>query len=410
MVRFFSVVGTKNATMPYCMTCGVLLQDGTQCSCEQLIVHNHVLAYCQAFLQINSVNVVARAVATYFTENDMIDARKLLKDKFNTKLVGLEISKYESRRTTADRRSTVMYAQDLTEAVYKLMEGDENIQFVTFDLRKLPLLQADTTDDRSIGERLLYLEKKLIRMEDTNDELHKQHDSRISKTEQELHKMKDDGKSYRHMHTDNVTLNTNVRPNTPNDPAIPSTSAWKTPLQLNTNNAFRSTQPAVRSAVEGQSDSSQVGTNTGDWQIPREHRRREIRNNSQPVKRNQNKRIQGTASGTGVKAGPGPNRDIWVCNVDKEVSDEDMKRFIEEGGSEKVGRVTVRLWEPRYKPEWDSKRFRLTIPLCDYEKVFTAEFWPENVWIKKYWVDFKKEREQPVKEDKAGSEAATENE
>ena len=102
--------------------------------------------------------------------------------------------------------------------------------------------------------------------------------------------------------------------------------------------------------------------------------------------------LQGSAAGTRFKAGLGPNRDLWIYNVDYEMQDDDLKKFIEEGGSNMSGKVHVRRWEPRYNPGWDTKRFRLTIGLNDYERVFTSEFWPQDIWVRKYWVNFEKER------------------
>ena len=78
-------------------------------------------------------------------------------------------------------------------------------------------------------------------------------------------------------------------------------------------------------------------------------------------KNRQNQGIQRTADGTQVKAGPGPNRDLWIYNVDKTMEDEQLRKFIEDGGSSKAGKVHIRLWEPRYQAQWDTKKFRLTI-------------------------------------------------
>ena len=367
------------------MNCGIDLNNGAECNCE--IVYNHVLAYCQAFLHNTDVNTVAKAAGSYFSEYDLMEARKLLKTKFTPQLAGLEISKTESRRSTPQRSSSAMIAQDITDAVYKLMDTNMNIQFVTLDLKKLPILQPFSVVERSVAEKVLSLEKKLQKMEEMNEEMINEQNSRISRVERGLQCTNERNGKHK--------LHENEFPSLPNKttdvPHIGLATPWNTPLSLNggANGQHSRSKQGPQRVESTQNESSD---NTGEWQIPREHRKRENRSNIKTTSDGiqHPRRIQGTATGTGVKAGPGPSHDLWVCNVDKDTDDEDMKKFIEEGGSNKSGKVTVRLWEPRYKPEWDNKRFRLTIPLCDYNRVFNAEFWPENVWIKKYWVDLNK--------------------
>ena len=105
---------------------------------------------------------------------------------------------------------------------------------------------------------------------------------------------------------------------------------------------------------------------------------------------------------------------VWPITWHYEMQDDDLKKFIEEGGSNRSGKVHVRLWEPRYNPEWDTKRFRLTIGLSDYDRVFTSEFWPQDIGVRKYWVNFDKERNKKdtaTSQDRAvGGTAAAERE
>ena len=75
------------------------------------------------------------------------------------------------------------------------------------------------------------------------------------------------------------------------------------------------------------------------------------------------------------------------------MADADLRTSIENGGCTKKSKVVVRQLEPRYEEHWDSKSFHLTIPLSHYEDVFSEEFWPENIWLKKYWVNLKKKPE-----------------
>ena len=379
--------------MPFCGTCGIDFQSGATCSCENNVVHNHVLAYCQTFLNNEDVNSVAKAVEIYFSEMDLINARRILRNKFFTQLASLEISKVETRRSSAQRTCSAMNAQDITDAVYKLTKDNEDIQFVTYELRKLPILQPHSVLERSIAERVLFLEKKLMQMEESNEAVVKEHDTRINRAERELQRIND---NKRQQDRPRDTLLGGDFPSLPTRSTDSLyASACKNSIPDNMDNSKQYGQSEA-------DDGAQADTNRNDdngWQVQRNSRKRTVAN-SNPQQTKKKFRIQGTATGTGMKGGPGPNRDLWVCNVDKDISDEDMKTFVEQGGSQKSGKVNVRLWEPRYQPHWDNKRFRLTIPLCDYERVFNAEFWPEQVWIKKYWVDLKKEREKQAAGDK----------
>ena len=64
------------------------------------------------------------------------------------------------------------------------------------------------------------------------------------------------------------------------------------------------------------------------------------------------------------------------------MQDEELRKFIEEGGRSKSGKVHIHLWEPRYQPDWDTKKFLITIGMTDYNRVYTSEFWPQDIWVR----------------------------
>ena len=161
-------------------------------------------------------------------------------------------------------------------------------------------------------------------------------------------------------------------------------------------------------ATSSQEASVMAGSESDDkW----EQQNRQKRKQREQTKKEGNKKtkqvIQGSAADTNFKAGSGPNRDLWIYNVDKEMKDDELRKFIEDGGSDNGEKVHIRLWEPRYEEHWDTKRFRLTIGLADYTRVFTADFWPKGILVRKYWVNLdkeRKERKERQKQDEVPSE------
>ena len=120
---------------------------------------------------------------------------------------------------------------------------------------------------------------------------------------------------------------------------------------------------------------SRPGSTDGDWQTKQKRRNRPPQG------------IKGKASDqTGnIRARQGgPNRDLWISNVDNDIDDDDLKSFIENGGSSQQGKVVVHLWEKRYNDGSDSKRFRLTIGRS--ERVYKEDFWPSDIDVRRYWL------------------------
>ena len=374
-----------------------------QCTCEDtcedndtvtVTVENHVLAYCQCYLHNLDVNMIARAMDRFFPENDLLDARKLLKEKFEGKLNGLDISKNVNRRATNQRTAAVAMASDIAEAMYKLSNEDKPPLFIVHDIRRLPMLAPDMADERSLMARVALLEKKMEKFDDwklNNEETLSQHVTRLAAVEDQL----------KHRNS-----NEKVEPALgPCQKTWPSIKSWANVADtVPPNEAQQHPLPSTSDANHGE---------RRDWLLQKHQRKQEQKKAKQTEKQNFNRKrppgIQGSATGIQFKAGQGPNRDLWIQNVDKDIDDEELKKFVEEGGSQKSGNVDVRLWKGHYEPHWKTKRFRLTIGLSDYERVFHADFWPKDIWVRKYWVNFEEERKKKSKmEEKEDTRNTTE--
>ena len=374
-----------------CFACGQrLLLDTGQCSCdnrnESGVFYNAVLAYCQAYMQKYDVNTMAKAVDTYFACEDVNTARKLMRQFFPEQLADLDIMKHETRRNTAQRPVNMINAQDITEAVYKLCNMDIGPMFVTHEIQKLPIMQPDIVDPRSQMERLALLEKKFERL----DEWRVNKDKALDK----LTPLPASTSRYSDV----------ARPRNP----IGSRTLLSDHGQVRPNGSLEassSTPPNIANIGETASNAMEMeplpsansnnNIDGGGWLTvgPRTNRSNQYSRHSGQQGNNKKRSpgIQGKAAGTSITAGGGPNRDLWVYNVGKEMQDDFLKDFIENGGSKKAKKVTIRHWEGHYKEHWDTKSFHLTIPLADYETVYSEDFWPEDIWIRKYWVNKKRD-------------------
>ena len=383
--------------MANCVKCGNDLPD-CQCSCKNCenIVFNAVLAYCQFSLENYSVVEVSKAVEQFFCNEEVAAARDMLRQLFLGRLDDLEIKKIVSRKSSPNRTCLEANASDVTEAVYHLINSVSPPRFATFDLKKLPILTAALATTRAQSEAVLLLEKKMQQVEQRlvdYGNILKQQDDKIS----ECVAHRNDQVKAR---SDGAVINVNKSRN----PVQEGQHLSLPPPMPGFGASGRQQQPSVPSwaTVTATSQISESASDTADnnqpWQIPRRERLRMQAHQKQAKgeaagqqQTNNNRRkhtacIHGSADNTQVKAGIGPNRDLWIFNVHKDMNDADLRNFIAEGGSTKENKVNIRLFEARYKKDAESKQFRLTIGLKDYEYVYKAEFWPLDVSVRKYWI------------------------
>ena len=69
-----------------------------------------------------------------------------------------------------------------------------------------------------------------------------------------------------------------------------------------------------------------------------------------------------------------------------DMNDDELKKFVENGGSSGGNNIEVRCWEARYKENYNTKCFRLTIGKSDYDRVYKEDFWPNDIYVRKYWL------------------------
>ena len=403
------------SSMAQCAKCGHNLpgEDVCMCSCENCanIVFNPVLAYCQYSLENYSVVEVTKAVEQFFCNEDVAAAREVLRRMFLDRLDDLEIKKIANRKSSTNRTCLEANASDVTEAVYQLINSITPVRFATFELKKLPLLTATLAATRTQAEVVLMMEKKIHQMEQRlveHDNQLKQHDdqfARISQTEGSVSTVGLPAAANMHQ-----TFRAGARPKTQQPTMyatemslpLPGEGFGASAKRLVTDAAKMSLPPpgegfgasAMRLATSWADVTARPPQGTDGpiedqkWEKQRSERLRLLKEsqNKMSKKRTPRTYLQGTATNTEIKAGKGPNRDLWIFNVDKDMTDEALRSYIAAGGSGKQKQINIRLFEPRYRLGAESKQFRLTIGINDFDYVYNSEFWPLDVSIRRYWL------------------------
>ena len=390
--------------MASCENCGEDLDDNggvCPCTCRNCkdFVYDHVLAYCQSYLDNCSVADVSKALEVYFNSDDVAAAREVLRRKYPTQLKESDICKVAIRRSSPNRSVVEANALDVTEAVYLLGQNDDAPKFVTFELKKLPVLSPVLAVTRTQAESVRFLEQKVRSIEDK---------LALQATAMQMHS---DELAWCRRQMENNLSSSYTRGNAnayPSSSCAPSASAHEALLAIEKNfppiAAASDKAPVTQGnelklpapwadAVKNDAGKDEDQNSSG-WHRQRHERRRLRRasggtqgSNATPTNyRRRSPALQGSASNTDVKASDGPNRDLWIFNVHKDMDDETLRKFIEDGGSNKERKVHVKLWQSRYHERHESKQFRLTISKRDYEYVYKSEFWPLHVSVRKYYL------------------------
>jgi hypothetical protein len=424
--------------------CSTCIEE--QCSKCEKTVTNSLLAYCQQLMGSCNVEEMSNAIYTHFNETMISEARQLLRDKCADLLQGHIIMTVASRRATGTRPVAEANAKDIAQAMYDIRDKDGVPIFTVKDLKDLPVIKPSTVDIQlETNQRLLMLENMVRRMcertqntEDLTSEclnrvgIYQSQTDRLVYNVQEMRTTLDthgrivnevrsqtaaiiqqqmqSRPAYSHVTQMQPQPNLSppprqLNPQTPQMQRAParmpppmSPAVTQAPLQqiaaphyapaqtvAPTRPGF-ATPPGIPPSGASNVSGGQPPANNQQQQQPRLDSA--PRNDwKQQGRRRRAPGLKGTVEGTHFKAGPSPNRDLWIFNVDQSIGDDDLKEYIAKGGNKQEKQIQIRKWEPRYQPHYSSKRFRLTIGLEDYQTVYDAEFWPKDIGVRKYWVD-----------------------
>ena len=292
--------------------------------CERCASRNSaVLAYCQCYLDNYADNEVYSAIQTHFTTDNLMIARKQLRDHWPEQLRGLPIMEVETRRNSELRQARQAVATDIVTAIRKLSESDKPPRFITIDIKQLPMVRPRSTESDT-DERLQLVENIVRRLE-----------SRINVNEDNIALLSGNYETdvKTKLHDMDKTLKSHINLQ---KPTYAEMVCNPFDLTASSNNASNRNDMDLKEVVLPENEKRRLNpfmgkeepgmAKTDDWQERKTKRRR------QPIG------IQGKAEGTNIKSrNGGPNRDLWISNVDASMEDNDLKMFIENGGSGRNG-------------------------------------------------------------------------
>ena len=74
---------------------------------------------------------------------------------------------------------------------------------------------------------------------------------------------------------------------------------------------------------------------------------------------------------------------IQLTNVNPEMSEDDIKRYIESTG--KDDRVQPEEVKDTSSPDYYTKRFLITFKTKDFDTVLSDSFWPDRIYYKQWY-------------------------
>ena len=114
-------------------------------------------------------------------------------------------------------------------------------------------------------------------------------------------------------------------------------------------------------------------TQDAQFQLPPDQEKRKKR-------REKRKIITGSGSDfLSLSGGPGPNRDLYISNINKSSKEEDITAFVESHGA------VVRRTEKMSPDDWSYQAFRLTVSKTDFDQLQNADIWPGRITVRRYY-------------------------
>ena len=358
-----------------CGSCQKELPDGYVATCNECmtkscetcrnVTFNTVLAYGSRFLENYSIAEVCKSLEMHFKKEDIVKARNLLREQFGDLLDGTSIMTAENRKGSYGRSAMHANALDVVQALDELSRLANGIQFAVLDITSLPVVRPQS-GDTDIDERVIMMENAMRRLQERVD----QQESTL-----EMISVKDKNETMM-LRIDELQ----------NKVASFEKAVKEAKVPCAVNQSYAGKVTGIPRSVQesagikrpmNDSSAGNVGPSTSAAVQPRENDWQEVKHKK---KRKPTEVLQGQAKDTNIKAGKiaTPDRDFWISNVDLTMDDKALQEFIENGGSTKDGKLNLRLFERRYKDDFTTKCFRITIGAEDYKRVYNSEFWPDS--------------------------------
>ena len=331
--------------------------SNTKCNIEehkQVTVINGLLTYVKTYLSRSPVLQLKLAVSSHFDEMDV----QLAKDQLIRAVNGLDLDIGDSikdRQNSANRSAKEAMLDDILH-IFKAMdeftdEPDLLPVFCATDLTKLPPASPET------GGSLMSLFDIIARQETTIQNL-------VTSTTA--------------LQADVIALKS--RPN----------RTYASTLGV-TNEGRKDNTAVTITAKPTQRPSSSQSRDSPADQPPNSQNEKQLETDAEKFQvmsynRNRQKKMQlkrGAAATSDILSAGPTKFMIQLTNVNPEMSEDDIKRYIESTG--KDDRVQPEEVKDTSSPDYYTKRFLITFKTKDFDTVLSDSFWPDRIYYKQWY-------------------------
>ena len=364
---------------------------------NEIYIVNPVLAYSvYGLLSGSSANVKA-AVLSYFTPEQISQAKDTMWDKCDNNVIGIP-----PRREGAVKSKVESNIQDIFSAIHKLDSKDElpNICVAARDLANIPRSHPEELNNISLVDRLNTLKQRLTKFQEILDRT-------VCQNMELKDKVSSLTPTYASSVTNNIGLNTWKNGagsripsgNPPGQPPVtqlplPSSgqphgqsngdpaniiernsksryNQLNVPTQPNEGSTNMSSSRDNRSGALYRSDSViSVRSGHSGYQY-QPHQRKRIQK--------QRKLVTGTTTTSdSFRGAPEPSRELFIQRVNKEATIDNVKKYLTSNN------FTIRdiCQMSHEKAQYSS--YELTFPVSEFDKLFNPDLWPDGVKIRPF--------------------------
>ena len=350
------------------------------------VLINEVLWYADQHRHAASKESILKVLACNFSLDDLNDAKCLLLSKYGDQV---NPERKKNRKCSQNRTEKMKVCEDIVDSLFDLDLADQiNVTCVALDWKKTVKVSPEETPDLMLAEKVVEMEAKFKLFEDALSEM-KARQLVLEEKSTPLMSEVVAGKPHSAI-TAPPTKQPVILPNSCQRPMsqnnVPSANRN---VSSSENNVPENSASVTSSNSQAQGSISLPG---GDFILPREQRRRQLRQSRQQLGGNnrangqrqsgahQSRRTVVGQSGqeNGLRSTPAPSRDFFVYRVHKEDTTDVMKSFLQSKN------VTVRDITLKSHSESKFNSYKLSVAVSDIDTVTNPEFWPSGICIRRW--------------------------
>lgn len=337
---------------------------------------NEVLCYITYALRSSSLENTRPLILHFYDEEEISDAKIRLYQDFAEHL-----GDPPSRTRSAKRSKAEADLGDILDGLTKLdMAKVPEPQYAAHSLRRLPkILPEEMPNSYAIAEKVKLLEEKINLMEAMLVSAAELTSNDNTMKNANTNKDKDTPQSCSHKPTV-----THTQPLHRNKTSY-ANAVQSRPRKMAASQPVICTTPLMDGSVANDSSSSDDDQSENHFMIPTAHARRERRRTQNNQRRNR-KFLEGMATPNdssnedgGLRGAPRPSRDFFIYRVEKDTSEEDIKRHLEKKG------VSFRKIIKISHAEALFASFKVTVCVSITEQIMQPSLWPVGIRVRRFF-------------------------